>query len=379
MPQASAALNTSKGVSTSSRKGEPQHARLLGFQLVVRLTALTLRHRKLRARLCSKTSSPLNMIRQIIAALITLFCFSAQGDALDRIRIAVSNPNMPNLTVAVAQKKSFFKDENLEAEIIRMNPNVAITALATGDVDYCQLFGAVVSGAIAGLPIRIVAGFLDNWPMTLIAQPEYKSLKELKGKTLGISSFGATPDVGARMMLKQVGLDPEKDIKVLALGSDAARLTALKQRVVDVVVISPPADAQMEKQGYKILARAYELFSFPYLGLATHSKKIKEKPEEIRRTIKATIRANRFIRENREEAVRILVDWGKVERDYAYASYDALRNLFNADNNVPEDGLKLVIDQARRSAKVAREVTPAEVADLTFLRDAQSELGIKQR
>jgi ABC-type nitrate/sulfonate/bicarbonate transport system substrate-binding protein len=215
--------------------------------------------------------------------------------------------------------------------------------------------------------------------MTLIARPEYKSLKDLKGKTLGISSFGATPDVGARLMLKQAGLDPDRDIKVLALGSDAARLTALKQRVVDVVVISPPADAQMERQGYKILARAYELFSFPYLGLGTHTRKMKEKPEEIRRSIKATIRANRFIRENREEAVRILVDWGKVERDYAYASYDALRNLFNADGSVPDDGLTLVIDQARRSAKVTREVMPTEVADLTFLREAQAELGIKQR
>src|SRR5262245_15170117 len=225
----------------------------------------------------------------------------------------------------------------------------------------------------------IVDGCLDNWPMTLIGQQKTQWLNELKAEMLGISRFGATPDVGARMMLKRVGLDPEKDIKVLALGSDAARLTALKQRVVDVVVISPPADAQLEPEGYKILARAYELVSFRYLGLGTHIKKMKEKPEEIRRTIKATIRANRLIRENREEAVRILVDWGKVERDYAYASYNALRNLFNADGNVPQDGLKLVIDQARRNAKVAREVASAEVADLTFLRDAQSELGIKQR
>src|SRR5207247_11470520 len=107
------------------------------------------------------------------------------------------------------------------AAIIRLNPNVAITALSTGDVDYCQLFGAVGGGAIVGLPVRIVAGFLDNWPMTLIAQPEYKSLKDLKGKTLGVSSYGATPDVGARMMFKQIGLDPEKEIKVLTLGSGA--------------------------------------------------------------------------------------------------------------------------------------------------------------
>ena len=312
-------------------------------------------------------------------ALAALLLLGSDVEALDRIRIAVSNPNMPNLTVSVAQKKGFFKDENIDAEIIRMNPNVAITALATGDIDYCQLFGAVVGGAIAGLPVRIVAGFLDNWPMTLIAQPEYKSLKELKGKTLGVSSYGATPDVGARMMLKQMGLDPEKEIKVLALGSDAARITALKQRVVDLIVISPPADSQMEKQGYRILARAYELFNFPYLGLGTQLRKIKEKPDEIRRAIKATIRANRFIRDNRDEAVQTLVDWGKVERDYAYASYDALRNLFNADGSVPEDGLRLVIDQARRTAKITRDVTPAEVADLTMLREAQLELGIKGR
>ncbi len=312
-------------------------------------------------------------------ALAALLLFGSDVEALDRIRIAVSNPNMPNLTVSVAQKKGFFKDENIDAEIIRMNPNVAITALATGDIDYCQLFGAVVGGAIAGLPVRIVAGFLDNWPMTLIAQPEYKSLKELKGKTLGVSSYGATPDVGARMMLKQIGLDPEKEIKVLALGSDAARMMALKQRVVDLIVISPPADSQMEKQGYRILARAYELFTFPYLGLGTQLRKIKEKPDEIRRAIKATIRANRFVRDNRDEAVQTLVDWGKVERDYAYASYDALRNLFNADGSVPEDGLRLVIDQARRTAKITRDVTPAEVADLTMLREAQLVLGIRGR
>jgi NitT/TauT family transport system substrate-binding protein len=321
-------------------------------------------------------------LRTIIQSLVTLaaaILLGAPAMALDRIRVAVSNPNMPNLTVAMAQKNGFFKDETLEAEIIRMNPNVAITALATGDVDYCQLFGAVVGGAIAGLPVRIVAGYLDNWPMTLIAQPEYRSIKDLKGKTLGISSFGATPDVAARMMLKQAGVDPEKEIKVLALGSDAARLTALTQRVVDVVVISPPADAQMEKQGYRILARAYELFSFPYLGLGTHTRKIKEKPDEIRRVIKATIRANRFIRDNRDEAVRTLIGWGKVEREFAYASYDALKNLFNADGAVPEDGLKLVIEQARRGAKVTREVAPNEVVDLSFLREAQAELGIKSR
>jgi ABC-type nitrate/sulfonate/bicarbonate transport system substrate-binding protein len=127
------------------------------------------------------------------------------------------------------------------------------------------------------------------------------------------------------------------------------------------------------------LGRAYELFNFPYLGLGTHLRKIKEKPQEIRRAIKATVRANRFIRDNRDESARTLIAWGKVEREFAYASYDALRVLFNSDGAVPEDGLKLVIDQARRNAKVTREVAANDVADLTFLREAQVELGIKAR
>ena len=87
---------------------------------------------------------------RLLPAILLVLIIGSPADALDRIRIAVSNPNMPNLTVAVAQKKGFFKDENIDAEIIRMNPNVAITALATGDVDYCQLFGAVVGGCHRG-------------------------------------------------------------------------------------------------------------------------------------------------------------------------------------------------------------------------------------
>lgn len=319
------------------------------------------------------------MGKRFALSIAFLLLLHSHAGALDRVRIAVSNPNMPNLTSALAQKKGFFKAEGIDAEIIRMNPNVAITALASGDIDYCQLFGAVVAGAMAGLPVRVVVGFINNWPLTLIAQPEYRSVKDLKGKTLGVSSYGATPDVAARLIFKHFGVDPEKEIKALALGSDVARITALKQRVVDVIVISPPADAQMEKLGFNILAKAYELFNFPYLGIGSHTRKIKERPDEVKRVIKATIRANRFIRENREESVRILVEWGKVEREYAYASYDALRNLFNADGAVPEDGLRLVIDQARRNAKITREVTPAEVVDLALLREAQAEMGIKGR
>lgn len=64
--------------------------------------------------------------------------------------------------------------------------------------------------------------------------------------------------------------------------------------------------------------------------------------------------------------------------DFAFESYDALRNLFNLDGSIPEDGLRLVIDQAKKAAKITREISPSEVADLILLREVQAELGARR-
>jgi NitT/TauT family transport system substrate-binding protein len=312
-------------------------------------------------------------------ALAAGFIMYASAEAADRARFSVSSLDIAFLTPAVAHKRGFFKEEGIEAEIIRMNANVSITATATGDIDYTMIFGSVVRGAIRGLPIKVVASFLDSPTHMLIARPEFKSVKDLKGKTLGVSSFGATADVAARMMFRYSGVDPEKEIKILALGSDSARFTALKEGIVDVAVISPPADLEGKKLGFTVLARAYELFKFPFVGLGTNIKKINERPDEVKRAIKALIKANRYIRANREGSVQVLMEWGRTGKENAAVSYDSTVRVFNQDGSIPEDGLRLVIEQAKEGAKLARDVMPSEVADTSILRQAQKELGIQGR
>ena len=312
-------------------------------------------------------------------ALAAGFIINASAEAADRARFSVSSLDIAFLTPAVAHKRGFFKEEGIEAEIIRMNANVSITATATGDIDYTMIFGSVVRGAIRGLPIKVVASFLDSPTHMLIARPEFKSVKDLKGKTLGVSSFGATADVAARMMFRYSGVDPEKEIKILALGSDSARFTALKEGIVDVAVISPPADLEGKKLGFTVLARAYELFKFPFVGLGTNIKKINERPDEVKRAIKALIKANRYIRANRDGSVQVLMEWGRTGKENAAVSYDSTVRVFNQDGSIPEDGLRLVVEQAKEGAKLARDVTPSEVADTSILRQAQKELGIQGR
>jgi NitT/TauT family transport system substrate-binding protein len=314
----------------------------------------------------------------ILLVLSVLRIAGGSAESADKVRISVTNPNMSFLPSGVALKKGFFKDEGLDVEIIRMNvPNI-ITALVTGDISYTLIFGSVVRGALRGMPMRALASLLDGSTHALVAKPEYKSGKELKGKTVGIGNFGGTDEVAGRMMLKSLGLDTEKDLKFIALGPDRARLAALKEGLVDVAVIAPPGDALGKQMGFNVLLRAYEVFTFPFIGVGANLKTIKEKPEEVKKMLKAMVRANRFIREDKEGAVKILMEWGKVDRDHAAASYDATWKVFSQDGNIPEEGLRLVVEQAKAELKLTREVPLSEVVDLAPLREAQKELELKK-
>ena len=315
---------------------------------------------------------------RLLLGCVAICASSPDLHGADKVRISVTNPNMSFLPSGVALKKGFFKDEGLDVEIIRMNvPNI-ISALVTGDIGYTLLFGSVVRGALRGMPMRALASLLDGSTHALVAKPEYKSGKELKGKTVGIGNFGGTDEVAGRMMLKSLGLDTEKDLKFIALGPDRARLAALKEGLVDVAVIAPPGDALGRQMGFNVLLRAYDVFSFPFIGIGANLKTIKEKPEEVKKVIKAMVRANRFIREDKEGAVRILMEWGKVERDHAAASYDSTWKVFSPDGNIPPDGLRLVVDQAKAELKITRDVPLNEIIDMAPLQAAQRELGIKK-
>ena len=151
------------------------------------------------------------MKRVVVIGLLLLIA-SSTAQAVDKVRMSISAIDVSFLTAGLASKRGMFRDEGLDVELIRMNANVSITALSTTDIDYTMVFGSVVRGALRGMPMRVVASFMDSSTHLLIARPEYKSIRDLKGKTLAVSTIGATSDVAARMMMKQGGIDPEKEL-----------------------------------------------------------------------------------------------------------------------------------------------------------------------
>jgi len=314
-----------------------------------------------------------------ISILFVVLLVWASISAAEKIRVSVTNYNMSYLAAGVAAKRGFFKEEGLDVEIVRMNANVAMSSLISGDVDYTMIFASVIRAAMRGIPLKVIAVLIDSPPYAFIARPEISAMKTLKGKTVGIGVYGSSNDIIARMMLERSGIDPDKETKLVAFGSDGARFAALKEGLVEAAIIAPPADAQARKLGLNVLARANDLFKFPHIGLGTTNKKLQERNEEVVRVIRAFIKANRFARDHRQEAINVLMEWGRTQKEDAVASYDSTWQVFSPDGTMPDAGMRLVVDDAQKALKVNRSFAINEVADAGPLREAQRSLGIKSR
>ncbi len=317
------------------------------------------------------------MMRPFFGALLLFFAIPTIAIAADKVKIGVANYNLSNLSVGVAQQKGFFKEEGIEAEIIAMAPSIVTAAMVSNNLDYTTLIVSLVAAAVKGSPLKLIGMSVDRPPLSFVSRLNIKSGSQLKGATIGVGSYGSSPDLVARRIVKHFGLDPDKDVKTLAFGGSAsARVAALRQGIVDVIIVAPPDDYKAKKMGYNILVRADELFTFPYNGMGTTSRKIQQNRDEVKRVLKAVIKANRFIRRDRAGTIQVLMGWAKASREDAAASYDSAFKAFSADGDVGEDDIRLLVENASKDLKLPRQVLPGEVADLSILHQAQKELGI---
>jgi ABC-type nitrate/sulfonate/bicarbonate transport system substrate-binding protein len=314
-------------------------------------------------------------MNKVLLAWFTALALLTTVHAADRIRIGAP-PAGGLITMPLAQKKGFLKEEGIDAEIITIAGGIATAALANDEINYFTGLTFPIRAAIQGLPVKIVACYLPASPFVLITRPEFKTVQELKGKTLGIAEIGRGPDVAGRMILKHFGLDSDKDVQFVRVGATDGRIAAMRQGLVAATAIPVPWDVHAKKMGFNVLAKAYELFSYPESGLVVTAKRINERPDELKRVIKAGIKANRYIRSNRDATIQFQMEWLRIDRELATASYDSLVKVFSEDGNVPENGLMLAIEEAKKLAKVDRQVALGEIMDLSFLRAAQKELGI---
>jgi len=319
----------------------------------------------------------------IFACLLSLILIAPvtiraqEKPASDKVRIAVATSSLAFLVPFVSKDRGLYAKHGTEVEIIQMRPNVAMAALISGDIQYVELIGSIIRGAAKGLPVRAISTGIKAPFFSFVAQNKYKSMKDLKGAIIGITSIGGTNHVSTRITLRQFGLDPEKDVKLLAIGDEKLMYDAFKIGRIDAIVVAPPFSVQLKREGFPLLAHTAEYVTIPFSGLGTTIERIKSNRTQIKRLLKAEIEALRYIQGNAAGTTEVIRKRFNMEEKLARESYDVVVNAFSRDGRVPLDGVDILLQIEKDAKQIPPTVTPQMVVEQSLVEEALKELGGK--
>ncbi len=310
-----------------------------------------------------------------MASGLLFFCGRLEAQSLRKIRIGSTTPSITTLPSEIAAKMGFFKEVGLEPEMITIrSADIIIKALLTGDLDYSTALPSLVAVAVRGLPIKVFGVMIGKTSYVMVSQPGIESLKDLKGKVIAVSSFGAASDYVVRVALMKAGLDPKKDVTILQVGGSSSRLGALQAGAVQATVLVAPFNLQAEKMGYRSLLWLGKVVDLPQGGLGATEKRLRESPEEAVRVAKATARGIYFIKTHREETVKFMMSWLNLDRFVAEEAYPLVSDSL-ADFGIVEDGvIASAVDATKFQFGIDKDVPLDQVRDMKFAVKARDEL-----
>src|SRR5260370_666462 len=272
------------------------------------------------------------------------------------IYIAVSNPDMSFLSGGVAKYQGYFKDEGLDVEVLQMNANVSVAALAAGNVDYNLILQSVVTANLRGLPLKIAGILIERPNHVVVAHSSIQKFSDLKNKKIAISSFGSLVDILARLTAAHFNLDPRSEVQYVAAGSSSARVAQLQAGVVQAAFVTPPGNLRAEASGFKTLLRIRDLFPFPVNGIGVTEQKLKNNRDEVKKIVRALLRANRYIINNPKGAVKILSDWGRTKPEVAEDAYNDNAKNYSRKLLVSKTTLENVIESTGLNVQAKENV-----------------------
>ena len=282
------------------------------------------------------------------------------------------------LPFVVAGEKGFFEKEGVKVRMISFRgTNLMLAALLAGEIDFGSYLPFFVGATARGLPVKIVGSVAKSGGYAMIARPEIQNMNGLKGKKIGINSFGSSADFAAYMSVRGAAMDPNKDVTIVPMGGGTPeRLAALASGAVDATVITSPGEYAAEKQGFKILVPMKELAKLariPLTGMAVTHKKIEREPDEIIRVLRAIRAATALIQEQPEYGVALFERGMRLDRATAKEFYGLFRDQYNPELSLPDSVVEelLTVGTFRAKDKESIKVSIQAVRDWSFAERAR--------
>ena len=327
--------------------------------------------------------SPSQGIRRLFVTgcAVLFFTVAQQSHAqapLQKVPISYSSGGITSIDLFIARERGFFREEGLEGQLIQMRASTAIAAGISGDVDALGSIGSAIRGIQRGAPLRVVAVTLRRPLFWLISRPEFRSIKELKGKVLGVVTIGGSQHTMAKRMLTLGGLDPDKDLTTVQVGEESVQLQALVGNTIQVAAISPPIFlVGRDKYKMNILDSSVDKFTSIQNGLAVNVKTLQERPELVKKMLRARAKGNRYFHENERGASELLARLWNTDFNVALETYRLSKPAF-AQNGIPTEGeIKEYLALDAQILKLPEPVAASKVFDFGLQKDVNRELGIK--
>jgi ABC-type nitrate/sulfonate/bicarbonate transport system substrate-binding protein len=313
-------------------------------------------------------------VRYIIILLAVCLIPISIADAQEKIRITYANNSLSFLAAFVARDRGFYAKNGLSAELVQARPAVNIAALVSGDVDYAEVFGSAIRAAARGAPVRAFSTSIKAPFFSLIVNPTIKSFKDLKGRVIGVTSLGGTNQISGRLMLQHFGVDPDRDVKFLAIGEEKFVVEAFKTKRVDAILVAPPFSILMKREGFAALANTADVVAIPLAGLSATLDKIKQNRSQVKRVLKSEIEALRYLREDASGAIEVIRRRFAMDDAMARESYEVVVNAFSKDGRVDTVGVENLLE-IERKAGLPKTVNIDQVIDASIAEEVLKELG----
>lgn len=300
--------------------------------------------------------------------------------SVKKTRMGIQSTNIGFLPFHVAYHKGFYREQGIDLEIISMSTAAVNTAFMRGDLDYSAAVNGIIQTVVRGAELKILACAVERPLQSFIARKEIRAPRDLQGKKIAGSTAGGTATLMADMALKHFGLEPGRDVAVVPLREN--RLTAMESGVVDAALLGVPENIIALDKGYNEILFMGDIVKFPQNGFGASVKKIQESPDEVYGMVRATLRGLVFSLEprNREEVINIILkQWKLTDRRLASEMLRYFGRGVTRDMSLSPEGIQLIIDLARRDAKVSQPFIVAQVVDFSFLEKARRDLNVTRQ
>ena len=302
---------------------------------------------------------------------LTLFLAETWAQPM-KLTVSYTGVGPVNLPVVLAKQAGIFARNGLDVTVVRAQAAVSTMALISGEVGFIQAAApAVLQSNLGGSGAVYVAGGyigLDYW---LVGHPSIKSAEQLKGAIIGAAGLSGGSYTATQLAVKKLGLNPAKDVSIIAVGGTPERLAALRTGRVQATSLNPPTIFAAEKEGFRILA---DVSALPFQNVApvTTRRFIKENPEVVRRYVKSQVEAVHMMKRDRKTGLRVFTELMAGFKDTAVIekSYD----VSVTDDKLPRnqypslEGIKAVLDSFGERGKDAR---PTDFVELRFIKELE--------